>query len=336
MKIPCYVDVHPHKWFGSDTSIEAIDLLMSRLKDVLLYTRAEYLEDLRQIQKFNSRLAPFYEYLVAECLIFTTFEPDHEYFVFSDSNSNSGALLCGWGSDAMRLKEYEYQSPKYPNSNEPTSLDDAIRFHNKHARDVTLIDPYFGTQLCKSSNPALALREFLSPEITEINIYTSIPKARGSEFSNWGEWLDPSGDIIYSLPDHQFGSLSNNQALFTRQFMWRLKRQLEKLSHMSTSKLIKVSLHSSANFPHDRHLASSFPSLDNSGRFIKKPTKDHFSLGNGLSTLGYMGRHDRASHVYHSDGIRMWTGFGTEVRENSLIGLFTKEKGEHVWTEAIA
>lgn len=268
---------------------------------------------------------------MSETLIFTTAEPTHEYFVFRESTSKSGALLCGWGSAEMKLKEYAYQSAKQVNSNQPTSLDDAVRFHNKHARDVTLIDPYFGTQICKSESPAQALREFFSPEISEVSIYTSVPKGKLSELSSWGEWLDSSGKVVNSLSTFDLTLLANNQSAFKRQFLWRLQRQLEKVSHISDIQQIRVSLHNAQYFPHDRHLAFSFPSLDDTGRPIKGAVKDYFSLGNGLTTLGYIGRYDRASHVYHSDTVRMWTGFGPEIRNSSFITVFIKNAGEKSW-----
>jgi hypothetical protein len=333
LKVPCFVDAQPEKWFGLNTSVETLNLLISRLGGVLLHTRSSYLGDLRRLAGSHTLLSPFYEKLLTQHLILTQREPNQDFYIFRDSQTGDGALLRGWTSQEMKLKEISYQSAKYPNSNEATTLDDSIRFHNRNARDITLIDPYFGAQLCQEDSPLVALGEFFRSDVREIRIFTRLPKGETWDVKKWGEWKGKGGETVATISNDELDRISRSRKAFEEQFLWRLQRQLERTTSLVIQKKVSVSVHDPKTFPHDRHLAFSFPSCDESGKTISAAVKDYFSLGNGLTTLGYLGRYSRVSHVYHSDTERMWTGFGAYEIECSRVAELKKEAQQNDWIQ---
>jgi hypothetical protein len=304
---------------------------MNQLNGVLLYTRMSYLEELRDLARAGNRLAIWHAKILSDHIIFSDEEPNSEFFVFPPLSSAGSALLQGWTSSDMRLRESRLYSSTLENGSSNATPDHSVQFHNDRARDLTLIDPYFGALLCSSSDPALELQPFFSRGKHTISIYTNLVRPQLKDFLNWGEWRGESDQTRFQMGKDEAERILNQSRDRELQLVWRIEKQLSRLGAQCHKHSVNVYLHDSRTFPHDRHLSFRFDRQIQQSDSSNFAIADYFALGKGLATLGYFGKSASPSHVYNSDQFRMWSGFGASERDKSRKAIFKKGFDSDSW-----
>jgi hypothetical protein len=331
MKIPCFLDAPPESWLRGVDEKDTLDLLFRELRRYLIYTRSEFLPKAKELAASGKPKSTHYETLLAEVLIFANELPDSSIYRIEQSEEHLSPLFGFWRTHGFQLVESKYFMSNDDRLAIQSNFDNSLQFHIQKSFKLQVIDPYFASQICAGSDTRDPFGHIARGTPTKIEIFSALNRLRLKDIESWGSWLDFNGKVRTSLSEPELIALCNNRTARESLFIWRLEQQLNKLNDAEIDRHeIEISLYDDSTFPHDRHISFAFrkfPPTEGASVLLH----DYFALGNGLTTLGYLGSSRKPSHVYSSDVNRMWSGFGQSIRSETFRAKVSKKANSSEW-----
>lgn len=331
MKIPCFLDAPPESWLEGVDEKDTLDLLFRELRKYLIYTRTEFLPKAKELSATGKPKSTHYQTLLSEVLIFASELPDASIYRIEQSEAHLSPLFGFWRTQGFQLVESKY----FQSSDDPLAIqsnfDSSLQFHIQKSLKLQVIDPFFASQICDGSDARDPFGHIARGTPTKIEIFSALTRLYPKDIESWESWLDLNGTVRTSLSEPELHTLCKNRKSREALFIWRLTQQLNRLNAAEIDRHeIEISLYDDRTFPHDRHISFAFrrfPPTEGASVLLH----DYFALGNGLTTLGYLGSSRKPSHVYSSDVNRMWTGFGQSVRSETLRAKISKKANSSDW-----